>query len=186
MYNKGKVVEFKDFFELLGFEVVFVVDFDLDELDEMELIFEGNVLIKVCVVVQVIGVFVFLDDSGFEVSVFGGMFGVYMVLWVGELCDFYVVMEKVECELIVIVVSDCSVKFVSCFVVVWLDGYEEIFCGEVYGSLIWLLCGEMGFGYDLVFVLVGYEVMFVEFELYQKYFMSYCVVVFDKFKKVLF
>ena len=184
-HNKGKVAELKDLFEPLGFEVVSAAELNLDEPEETELTFEGNALIKARAAAEATGAPALSDDSGLEVSALGGMPGVHTALWAGEPRDFYVAMEKVERELKAIEARDRSAKFVSCLAVAWPDGHEVTFRGEVLGNLTWPPRGEMGFGYDPVFVPVGHEVTFAELEPAQKHAMSHRAVAFDKLKKAL-
>lgn len=184
-HNKGKVAELKDLFEPLGFEVVSAVELDLDEPEETELTFEGNALIKARAASEATGAPALSDDSGLEVTALGGMPGVHTAIWAGEPRDFYVAMEKVERELNAISAEDRSAKFVSCLAIAWPDGHEETFRGEVHGTLTWPPRGEMGFGYDPVFVPVGHDVTFAELEPQQKHSMSHRAMAFDKLKKAL-
>jgi len=184
-HNKGKVAELKDLFEPLGFEVVSAVELDLDEAEETELTFEGNALIKARAAAIATGAPALSDDSGLEVTALGGMPGVHTAIWAGEPRDFYVAMEKVERELNAIEATDRSARFVSCLAVAWPDGHEETFRGEIEGTLTWPPRGEMGFGYDPVFVPVGHEVTFAELEPAQKHAMSHRAVAFEKLKKAL-
>ena len=184
-HNEGKVAELKDLFEPLGFEVVSAVDLNLDEPEETELTFEGNALIKARAAAEATGAPALSDDSGLEVTALGGMPGVHTAIWAGEPRDFYVAMEKVERDLNAIEATDRSAKFVSCLAVAWPDGHEETFRGEVHGTLTWPPRGEMGFGYDPVFVPLGHDVTFAELEPEQKHAMSHRAVAFDKLKKAL-
>jgi len=184
-HNTGKVAELKDLFEPLGFEVVSAAELELDEPDETELTFEGNALIKARAASLATGAPALSDDSGLEVTALGGMPGVHTAIWAGEPRDFYIAMEKVERELNAIEATDRSAKFVSCLAVAWPDGHEETFRGEVHGTLTWPPQGEMGFGYDPVFVPVGHEVTFAELEPQQKHSMSHRAVAFAKLKKAL-
>ncbi len=184
-HNTGKVAELKDLFEPLGFEVVSAAELKLDEPEETELTFEGNALIKARAASLATGAPALSDDSGLEVTALGGMPGVHTAIWAGEPRDFYIAMEKVERELNAIEATDRSAKFVSCLAVAWPDGHEETFRGEVHGTLTWPPRGEMGFGYDPVFVPVGHEVTFAELEPQQKHSMSHRAVAFAKLKKAL-
>ena len=184
-HNTGKVAELKDLFEPLGFEVVSAAELKLDEPDETELTFEGNALIKARAASLATGAPALSDDSGLEVTALGGMPGVHTAIWAGEPRDFYIAMVKVERELNAIEATDRSAKFVSCLAVAWPDGHEETFRGEVHGTLTWPPRGEMGFGYDPVFVPVGHEVTFAELEPQQKHSMSHRAVAFAKLKKAL-
>nr|WP_070961442.1 RdgB/HAM1 family non-canonical purine NTP pyrophosphatase [Hyphomonas sp. Mor2] len=184
-HNKGKVAELKDLFEPLGFEVVSAAQLNLDEPEETELTFEGNALIKARAAAQATGAPALSDDSGLEVTALGGMPGVHTALWAGEPRDFYIAMEKVERELNAIEATDRSANFVSCLAVAWPDGHEVTFRGEIQGTLTWPPRGEMGFGYDPVFVPLGHEVTFAELQPEQKHAMSHRAVAFDKLKKAL-
>ncbi|MEM7459991.1 MAG: non-canonical purine NTP pyrophosphatase, partial [Pseudomonadota bacterium] len=163
-HNKGKVVELKDLFEPLGFQVMSANDLNLTEPDETEFTFEGNALIKARAAAQATNAPALSDDSGLEVTALGGMPGVHTAIWAGEPRNFYKAMEKVERELQAIAATDRSANFVSCLAVAWPDGHEVTFRGEVHGNLTWPPRGEMGFGYDPVFVPVGHEVTFAELE----------------------
>ena len=184
-HNKGKVSELKDLFEPLGFEVVSADTLALDEPEETEFTFEGNALIKARAAAQATGAPALSDDSGLEVTALGGMPGVHTAIWAGEPRDFYKAMEKVERELNLIEATDRSAKFVSCLAVAWPDGHEVTFRGEVSGNLTWPPRGEMGFGYDPVFVPVGHDVTFAELEPAQKHAMSHRAVAFEKLKAAL-
>ena len=184
-HNKGKVVELKDLFVPLGFEVVSGIELDLEETDETEFTFEGNALIKARAAAQATGAPALSDDSGLEVTALGGMPGVHTAIWAGEPRDFYVAMGKVERELQAINATDRSAKFVSCLAVAWPDGYEVTFRGEVHGTLTWPPRGEMGFGYDPVFVPVGHDVTFAELPPADKHAMSHRAMAFEKLKAAL-
>ncbi|MCR9268448.1 MAG: RdgB/HAM1 family non-canonical purine NTP pyrophosphatase [Hyphomonadaceae bacterium] len=184
-HNKGKVVELKDLFEPLGFQVLSGLELDLDEPEETEFTFEGNALIKARTAAQATGAPALSDDSGLEVTALGGMPGVHTAIWAGEPRDFYKAMEKVERELIAIGAKDRSARFVSCLAVAWPDGHEVTFRGEVQGNLTWPPRGEMGFGYDPVFVPFGFDVTFAELEPAQKHAMSHRAVAFEKLKAAL-
>ena len=184
-HNKGKVVELKDLFEPLGFQVLSGLELDLPEPEETEFTFEGNALIKARAAAQATGAPALSDDSGLEVKALGGMPGVHTAIWAGEPRDFYKAMEKVERELVAIDAQDRSANFVSCLAVAWPDGHEVTFRGEVHGTLTWPPRGEMGFGYDPVFVPTGFDVTFAELQPEQKHAMSHRAVAFEKLKAAL-
>ena len=184
-HNKGKVAELKDLFEPLGFDVVSAAELNLDEPEETELTFEGNALIKARAAAEATGAPALSDDSGLEVTALGGMPGVHTALWAGEPRDFYVAREKVERELNAIEAENRSARFVSCLAVAWPDGHEETFRGEVSGTLTWPPRGEMGFGYDPVFIPLGHDVTFAELDPQQKHAMSHRAVAFAKLKQAL-
>ena len=154
-HNKGKVRELKDLFEPAGLEVVSAIELGLPEPEETEQTFAGNALIKARAAAEATGQPALSDDSGLEVTALGGMPGVHTAIWAGEPRDFYKAMEKVENLLREIDAKDRSARFVSTLAVVWPDGHEEVFEGEVHGTLVWPPRGEKGFGFDPVFIADG-------------------------------
>ncbi|MEQ3745167.1 MAG: RdgB/HAM1 family non-canonical purine NTP pyrophosphatase [Henriciella sp.] len=184
-HNKGKVVELKDLFEPLGFEVVSAGDLNLDEPEETEFTFTGNALIKARAAAKATGAPALSDDSGIVVTALGGMPGVNTADWAGHPRDFYKAMQKVETALQDIKAEDRSAKFVCCLAVVWPDGYEMTFEGESHGTLTWPPRGKMGFGFDPVFVPVGRTITFAELDPAEKHAMSHRADAFKKLKAAL-
>ena len=184
-HNKGKVSELKDLFEPLGFEVVSAGALGLDEPEETEFTFEGNALIKARAASEATGAPALSDDSGIAVEALGGMPGVNTADWAGDPRDFYKAMEKVENALNDIDAADRRAKFVCCLAVVWPDGHEETYRGESRGTLTWPPRGEMGFGFDPVFVPVGRKETFAELKPEEKHAMSHRADAFKKLKAAL-
>jgi len=125
------------------------------------------------------------DDSGLAVTALGGAPGIYSARWAGEPRDFYRAMEKVEAELQEIGATDRSAKFVCALAVVWPDGHEEVFEGEVHGQLVWPPRGDRGFGYDPIFVPQGHDQTFGEMEPAFKDGISHRARAFDLLKDAL-
>ena len=184
-HNTGKVKELKDLFEPLGFEVVSAAELDLPEPEETEFTFAGNALIKARAAAEATGAPALSDDSGIAVTALGGMPGVNTADWAGHPRDFYKAMEKVETALQDIEAEDRSAKFVCCLAVVWPDGHAETFQGEVHGTLTWPPRGEMGFGFDPVFVPTGHDQTFAELDPAAKHAMSHRADAFAKLKAAL-
>lgn len=184
-HNKGKVVELKALFEPLGFDVVSAGELGLDEPVETEFTFAGNALLKARAACEATGSPALSDDSGIAVTALGGMPGVNTADWAGHPRDFYVAMEKVERELQAIGATDRSAKFVCCLAVVWPDGREETYQGEVHGDLVWPPRGDRGFGYDPVFVAKGETETFGEIDPDKKHAMSHRADAFAKLKAAL-
>ena len=184
-HNKGKVVELKALFEPLGFEVVSAGELGLEEPVETEFTFAGNALLKARAACAATGSPALSDDSGIAVTALGGMPGVNTADWAGHPRDFYVAMEKVERELKAINATDRSAKFVCCLAVVWPDGREETYQGEVHGDLVWPPRGTRGFGYDPVFIAKGETETFGEMDPDKKHAMSHRADAFAKLKAAL-
>ncbi len=184
-HNSGKVAELKDLFEPLGFTVVSAGELDLPEPDETEFTFAGNALLKARAATLATGAPALSDDSGIMVDALGGMPGIYTADWAGKPRDFGRAMEKVERELQAIKATNRKAKFVSVLAMVWPDGHEEVFEGEVYGALVWPPRGDRGFGYDPVFLADGETLTFGEMDPARKHAMSHRANAFAKLKAAL-
>jgi XTP/dITP diphosphohydrolase len=73
-----------------------------------------------------------------------------------------------------------SAHFVCSLCVCWPDGRAEIFDGRVEGTLVWPPRGELGFGYDPMFVPAGYEQTFGEMDPAEKHRISHRAAAFRK------
>ncbi|MDJ0919971.1 MAG: RdgB/HAM1 family non-canonical purine NTP pyrophosphatase [Henriciella sp.] len=184
-HNPGKVSELKDLFEPLGFDVQSARELQLVEPEETEFTFEGNALLKARAACEATGAPALSDDSGIAVEALGGMPGVNTADWAGEPRDFYRAMDKVEQALRDIGTENRNAKFICCLAVVWPDGHEETFLGESHGTLTWPPRGEMGFGFDPVFVPVGRTETFAELQPEEKHAMSHRADAFAKLKAAL-
>jgi len=184
-HNAGKVAELKDLFEPLGYSVVSAIALDLPEPEETEFTFAGNALIKAHAAAAATGSPALSDDSGLVVNALGGMPGVHTAIWAGDPRDFSVAMQKVETLLHEMGARDRSAYFSCCLAVAWPDGSEQVFEGQVHGTLVWPPRGERGFGYDPMFVAEGETLTFGEMDPAKKHGMSHRAAAFRKLKKAL-
>lgn len=184
-HNRGKVDELTALFAPYGFEVVSALELGLDEPEETETTFAGNALLKARAAVKASGLPALSDDSGLAVNALGGEPGIYSARWAGEPRDFYAAMERVEAALKASGSADRSAKFVCALAVVWPDGQEAVFEGEVHGALVWPPRGTRGFGYDPVFVADGETLTFGEMDPDRKHAMSHRADAVKKLKAAL-
>lgn len=158
-HNAGKVVEIE---ELLARYVVSTIGagaLGLPEPEETETTFEGNAALKARLAALASGLPALSDDSGLVVPAIGGAPGIYSARWAGSGKDFGGAMARVEREL---GEGDRRAHFVAVLALVWPDGEEALFRGEVHGHLTFPPKGERGFGYDPIFIPEGYEETFGE------------------------
>lgn len=184
-HNKGKIKELKDLFEPLGFNVISAIDLDLEEPEETEKTFVGNAILKAKAAALTSGRPALADDSGLAVDALGGAPGIYSARWAGEPRDFGRAMEKVREELEKTGTDDYSARFVCVLAVVWPDGHEVAFEGEVKGHLEFPARGDQGFGYDPIFVAEGETITFGEMEPARKHAMSHRADAFKKLRSIL-
>ena len=182
-HNAGKLREIRVLLEPLGFSVSSAADHNLDEPDETEDNFAGNARIKAHFAARAAGVPALSDDSGIEVEALGGAPGVYTADW-AETPDgrnFPMAMAKVwnlleEQE----APEPRKARFVATLCVAWPDGHDELFRGEVNGRIVWPMRGELGFGFDPIFMPDGHSETFGEMDPGKKHAMSHRAVAFEK------
>ena len=184
-HNAGKVEELKALFAPHGFDVVSALDLSLDEPEETESTFTGNALLKARAASRATGLPALSDDSGLAVAALKGDPGIYSARWAGEPRDFYKAMERVEAAMQASGSLDRSAKFVCALAVVWPDGREAVFEGEVHGDLVWPPRGTRGFGYDPMFVARGETITFGEMDPDRKHAMSHRADAVNKLRAAL-
>ena len=137
----------------------------LTEPEETENTFVGNARIKAHAAVKATGLPALADDSGIEVDALDGAPGVYTADWAetenGR--DFVLAMTKTH-DLLEQKNAPYprNGRFRATLVLAWPDGHEEIFEGDVNGTLIWPMRGDIGHGYDPMFQPDGYDQTFGE------------------------
>ena len=163
-HNKGKLFEFGEALKPKGFEVISALDLDLDEPEETENTFEGNALLKAKAATKNLDIPVIADDSGLAVDALNGDPGIYSARWAykdgSSERDFDYAMNRVWQG--IKDQDNHAVKFVAVIAVIWPDGKEKTYRGEVEGKIIWPARGEKGFGYDPIFQPNGYDKTFAE------------------------
>ena len=195
-HNKGKLREIAALLAPFGIEAVPASDFGLSEPEETEDSFAGNALLKARFAAQGSGLPALSDDSGLCVEALGGAPGVYTADWAetpgGR--DWMLAMQKVEEKLQALGPGTSrAARFVCTLALVWParpgaeNGHarEEIFEGVMPGSLTWPPRGEMGFGYDPVFVPEGHSQTFAEMDPAEKHAISHRARAFAKLKAAL-
>lgn len=183
-HNKGKLREIAELLEPFGISVVSAGDLDLEEPEETENTYAGNARIKAHFAAKASGLPALSDDSGFSVEALDGAPGVYSADWAEtpEGRDFPMAMAKVW-DKVKHAPAPIAAKFCCTLCLAWPDGHDELFEGEVHGSIAWPPRGDRGFGYDPMFVANGMSQTFAEIEPQQKHDMSHRADAFDKFKK---
>lgn len=101
------------------------------------------------------------DDTGLEVKALSGAPGVWSARFAGEPPDPLANNRKLLLELKG--VTDRSARFRTVLALI-LDDRELLFEGEVTGKITEKPLGSGGFGYDPVFIPVGYQQTFAEMD----------------------
>ncbi len=161
-HNDGKIKEINALVSPFDIEAVSAKKIGLNDPEETGKTFAENAIIKARAAADASNLPALGDDSGLEVAALGGAPGIYSARWAGEPRDFDFAMKKIEAQLIECGASDLSARFVCTLCLAWPEGAEEVFEGEVTGTLTFPPRGDNGFGYDPIFIPDGYDITFGE------------------------
>ncbi|MEY3101314.1 MAG: hypothetical protein RL435_460 [Actinomycetota bacterium] len=156
--NKGKIRELERIFasNLPGVKLLGTDAFpDLADVAETEDTFEGNALLKARAVSHFTNLPAIADDSGLAVDHLGGAPGIFSARYSGVHGDDQANLNKVLHEMDG--VTNRKAQFVCAAAFVAPRGYELVLRAEMVGNLIDAPRGEKGFGYDPIFIPIGFN-----------------------------
>ena len=175
--NPGKIKEMLPFIKKLNTKIYFAKDFKLKEPKEDGSNFVENALKKSRYVNNKTKKVSIADDSGLVIPSLQGKPGVFSARWAGEKKDFNRAMKKVNNRLYK---KKTNAYYISVLAISWNKKKEEIFIGKIFGSLTWPPRGNLGFGYDPIFIPKGYSKTFGELSNKVKNNISHRVIAFKK------
>jgi XTP/dITP diphosphohydrolase len=156
--NQGKVREIRETFHerdiiaytdlIKGFEII-----------EDGVTFKANALIKARAVYHALGdenVIVIADDSGISVEALGGEPGIYSARYGGENASDRDNLRKLIHALTEKNVETSPAHYTAAIAIVSREG-ERCVHGWMHGQVITQLRGENGFGYDPIFIPLGFN-----------------------------
>lgn len=167
-HNEGKLAEFKTLFALFGLDLVSAGELGLDEPEETGGTFAQNASLKAHAAAGQCGLLALADDSGLCVEALDGKPGIHTARWARRADgsrDFTLGMRRVEDELQAAGAQRPNQRKASFNATLCLadpDGGERIFEGVVPGTLVWPPRGNLGFGFDPVFMPQGFDITFGE------------------------
>jgi XTP/dITP diphosphohydrolase len=150
--NKGKIREYKQLLEPLGYEVVSQSEAGINiEVEETGSTFAENSALKARAIYALKKCAVLSDDSGLEIDALNGEPGIYSARYGGLSTDTersQLVLDKMKD----VPDSERGAHF-SCTVHFIKESGEEIAVeGKVFGKIGYEPVGENGFGYDPIFM----------------------------------
>ena len=160
-HNPGKARELAAMLEG-RFQVVSAAQMGLAEPDEPETTFAGNALVKARAAADASGLIAIADNSGLCVVALGGAPGVHSARWAGPDRDFARATSLVEARLAETESEETAAFFVCALAVAWPAGPAVVAEGRVDGDLTFPPRGDLGFGYDPIFVPAGGSLTFGE------------------------
>ena len=148
--NKGKIREYKDIFEPLGFRVFSQNEENIRlEVEETGSTFEENALLKARAIYELVHCCVVSDDSGLEVEALGGEPGLWSARYKGLETEHerrLAVLKGLEGS------DNRRARFVTCICFIDETGEEHLFTGVWNGEIALQEEGTNGFGYDPIFI----------------------------------
>ena len=187
-HNAGKILEIAPLLAPFGITATSAADYGLIEPEETEDNFIGNARIKAHFAAKETGLPALADDSGICIDALNGAPGVYTADWAETANgrDFVVAMKKTYHKLEAInAAHPRSCAFWCTLCLAWPDGRDMIFEGQVLGRFDWPMRGDLGFGYDPIFIPDGFDETFGQMNPAQKHKMSHRAVAFEKLRRFL-
>lgn len=177
-HNAGKVREIDELLQPFGVTVRSAGELGLPEPEETGETFTANAVLKAEAAANAANLPALSDDSGLAVDALDGAPGIYSARWGGPEKDFDAAMRKVEDRLGP--QDSRAAHFVCVLALAWPDGHVETFKGTVGGTLVWPPRGNLGFGYDPMFLPDGREETFGEMDQAEKHRISHRAEAFRK------
>lgn len=163
--NKAKIQEIKELLSDLpiivkGVDEVMVVP----EVVEDEPTFKANAIKKAVEIAKATGILSLADDSGLEVEYLNGEPGVYSSRYAGIPRDDQRNNQKLLRRMQDVPWEKRDAWFKCVIALATPDGQVEICEGKCVGKIGYKAKGELGFGYDPIFVLPQYDKTFAEID----------------------
>ncbi|NUQ17275.1 MAG: RdgB/HAM1 family non-canonical purine NTP pyrophosphatase [Sphingomonas sp.] len=187
-HNAGKLREIAALVEPLGISTVGAEELGLPEPEEIGNSFADNADLKAREAADLSGLPALADDSGLCVDALHGRPGIFSARWAEDSegkRDWMRAMDRVWREVQAEEPDEeaPAAYFACALAIAWPnDGQTETFDGRVDGILVWPPRGDRGFGYDPMFVPVGYDETFGELDPELKHSISHRA---DAFRKLL-
>ena len=162
--NKHKIQEIEKITSEFGISIISrdkVIDPDLEILEDGET-FQENSLKKAVEIMKLCSMTAISDDSGLMVDALDGAPGVISARFAGDDASDLENNNKLLELLKGIPMEKRTAKFVSVITLAFADGKVIQTYGECRGHIIFEEKGKNGFGYDPLFVPIGFEKTFAE------------------------
>lgn len=168
--NEHKIKEIEAITKEFGMEIISRHDAGIADIDIEEdgVTFEENSYKKAYEIMKLSGEITIADDSGIVVDCLGDAPGVYSTRYAGFDGNDEANNKKLRESIKGVPFEKCTARFVSVITIVYPDGDTIVARGEIEGHVIPEERGSNGFGYDPLFIPLGYDRTFGEFDLDDK------------------
>jgi XTP/dITP diphosphohydrolase len=157
--NRGKQREFAALLYGAGLELLLQDSLGIASAAETGTTFEANALLKARHAATLSGLPALADDSGLEVDALGGRPGVYSARYAGESADDADNNAKLLAELSGVATADRRGRYRCVLALVRheSDASPLLASGIWEGSIAFEPAGDRGFGYDPLFIPLGFS-----------------------------
>jgi len=162
-HNAGKVGELMALFENTPVRLCPADEFDLPEPEETGTTFEANAALKASAAMNATGVIAIADDSGVEAHGLNGEPGIHTARWAGPDKDFAIARERLQEQLNELgPMANRRATYVCVLCVARPNASIDTFRGETHGILVWPPRGDLGHGFESMFLPDGYATTYGE------------------------
>lgn len=152
-HNPGKLKEIRELLACYGLDEISLSELGLPEPEETGASFIANAELKARAAAAAAKLPALADDSGLCVDALEGAPGIHSARWAGPSRDFASAMSKIEQAL-----REAQARppfkahFICALALAFPDGTIKTFEGAVFGELVFPPRGDLGFGYDPIFL----------------------------------
>ena len=185
-HNKGKIREIRELLKPLNIQIISACELKIAEPIENGLTFKENALIKSKFVSNETGLPCISDDSGICFKDLNDEPGIFSARWAGVDKDFDLAMFKVYKAIEKIIKPSLKCYFVCSLSICWPDQFDVTVSGSVDGMFTWPPRGGNGFGYDPIFMPIGFDKTYGELEPEFKHSISHRSIAFNQLINICF
>ena len=161
-------------------------EFDILTPEETGKSFEENSFIKASYFSKKTNLICLADDSGLEINLLNGEPGIYSSRLSGEKNNFNLAIKRIYKKMNNIK-RNCSkannARFICCMTLFWPNGKSYSARGIINGKISGTKRGKNGFGYDPIFIPIGFNKTFGEMQSKLKISIDHRFKAFIKIKK---
>lgn len=165
--NLHKIEEIQSFLSPLGFEIHSARDTIIPKTEENQPTLQRNALKKARETFRATGILTLADDTGLEVFYLALQPGVYSARYAGENATYHDNCKKLRRAMTGVPLWRRKAQFRTVVAIVG-QGIEQTVEGIVEGIIIEEPRGDLGFGYDPLFVPNGYSKTYAEMTMTEK------------------
>ncbi len=152
--NRHKLDEFRAIFSDLPYQLLSLNDVQLDiNVEETGTTFQENSELKALAYARASGLLSLADDSGLEIDALGGELGVYSARFGGENMPYSERFQLIFEHLNGLLPEERTACFRCVITIAEPSGYHRSVEGIIEGLITEAPRGEMGFGYDPIFLV---------------------------------